>query len=401
MTNQFSASAPALGYLYQVRYALWQLLRAVRDTPDTELAIERLDDVSFENDGTPQELIQLKFHTLREASLTDASTDLWKTLRIWSIKLSEGANYFDKIILSLVTTGRTPDESAAALLKSGKQRDEITALSKLRSVADTSRNQENKKAYEAFMQLTLDQQQLLLNRIQIVDQGPGFDDLQRKLNNELRANTSHYDSLRSRLEGWWFERAVSNLINNSQLNTISGAELIAKVRELTSQLQEDSLPNDFPGLEEMDESVLTEREQIFVEQLNLLVVNNTRLRLAIGSYYKAFQQRSRWLQEGLIYPRELSDYEKYLEGEWRMQFEIMKDEIGELPTEDELRKLGKNLLNWADTSQPNPIRPKFMDAGFSRGNFHILANDMRVGWHPHFTDRLAHLMAEAAQKVHD
>lgn len=399
MTNQFSASAPALGYVYQIRFALWQLLRAVRDTPDAELAIERLDDVSFERDGTAIELIQLKFHMLREATLTDSSTDLWKTLRIWSARLSQEASGFDTLILTLVTTGQVPNGGAPALLKLNKERDETAALEKLRKVAQSSHNRENEKAYSAFMNLPLDKQQLLLSRIRIVDRGPDFDELEQKLNNELRVNTPHYEALRSRLEGWWFERAVDNLINSSQLNTIDGTELIAKVRELTAQFQEDNLPNDFPGLEEMEEAVLTERERAFVEQLKLVLVSNSRLRLAIGSYYKAFQQRTRWLQEGLIYPRELSDYEKYLEGEWRMQFTIMKEDLGALPTEDELRALGKRLLNWADTSQPMPIRPKFMDASFSRGNFHILANDMRIGWHPEFAERLAHLMAEAAQKV--
>ena len=164
-----------------------------------------------------------------------------------------------------------------------------------------------------------------------------------------------------------------------------------------AQLQDDNLPNDFPFTITMEEGDLTERQRVFVAQLRLVLVSDSRLRLAIGNYYRAYQQRVRWLDEGLLYPSELEDYEHYLEGEWRNQFEIMREALGGLPSKAEMQQLGLRLTHWADTTIIRPIRPRFMDTGFSRGSYHILANDLRIGWHAEFERRLAHLMVQAAR----
>ena len=81
MPSNFSAGPSALGYLYQARYAMFLLLLAEEEAA---LSIERFDDVAFEQSGTPYELLQLKHHLGTNAALTDASSDLWKTIRIWS-----------------------------------------------------------------------------------------------------------------------------------------------------------------------------------------------------------------------------------------------------------------------------------------------------------------------------
>jgi hypothetical protein len=51
--SQFDASASALGYLYQCRYALLLALERAEE-PNVSISIEKLDDVSFHLDGTPQ-----------------------------------------------------------------------------------------------------------------------------------------------------------------------------------------------------------------------------------------------------------------------------------------------------------------------------------------------------------
>jgi len=82
--NPFSAVDASLGYLYQVRSALFWSLRRLKDEPDFLVSIETLDDVTFETTGgNATDLLQTKHHLKGTASLTDASPDLWKTLRIW------------------------------------------------------------------------------------------------------------------------------------------------------------------------------------------------------------------------------------------------------------------------------------------------------------------------------
>src|SRR5262245_8243045 len=82
--TQFSAADPSLGYLYQVRLALLWTLRRLKTDPDFLVGIETIDDVTFETTGgDPTDLLQSKHHRTGTGALTDASPDLWKTLRIW------------------------------------------------------------------------------------------------------------------------------------------------------------------------------------------------------------------------------------------------------------------------------------------------------------------------------
>jgi hypothetical protein len=74
--SKYSATASLVGYLYQCRLALLETLKRLKTNPSLTVSIETLDDVVFENEGTPTEIIQVKHHINRQANLTDASTDL-------------------------------------------------------------------------------------------------------------------------------------------------------------------------------------------------------------------------------------------------------------------------------------------------------------------------------------
>lgn len=146
----FSATDAALGYLYQVRVALLWSLRRARAGTDFIVSLETLDDVTFESTGgTPEELLQAKHHRNREASLSNANGDLWKSLRVWfeghlSKQIPAGT------ALYLLTTGAAPTDSAAAFLCS-EGRDVGKALQLLETVTQTSESEANASAYKAFL----------------------------------------------------------------------------------------------------------------------------------------------------------------------------------------------------------------------------------------------------------
>ena len=114
------------------------------------MSIETLDDVTFETTGgNATDLLQTKHHRKGTASLTDASPDLWKTLRIWFEGYASGqipptANLY------LVTTGIAPDSSAACRLRAA-DRDVVAAQQALDATAASSTNQTNQTAYEAYL----------------------------------------------------------------------------------------------------------------------------------------------------------------------------------------------------------------------------------------------------------
>ena len=179
--TDFSAAASALGYRYQCRVALLGALRRVKSSPDLIIKIECLDDVSFEANGTPAELLQTK-HSVTKGSLTDSSAELWKTLRVWSetpsIRDGQGP-------LFLISTARAPLGSIAEKLEAGDARDFIAAEQALSEIAQND-VKTLASAYVAFNALELQQRLDLLERVVVLDDQPTVADLEGQIHQEVR-----------------------------------------------------------------------------------------------------------------------------------------------------------------------------------------------------------------------
>ena len=84
---------------------------------------------------------------------------------------------------------------------------------------------------------------------------------------------------------------------------------------------------------------------------------------------------------------ELDKYETRLIEEWETFCEQMKDELGQDTAESAKREAGRRLYRWAEVSLI-PIRPRVDEPFVTRGTYQMLADDLRVGWHPEFLERL-------------
>ncbi len=96
--SDHKATEQMLGYLYQIRYALALLLK--NDNPDYQISIEKFDDVAFDKDGHPIQLIQLKHHIKEKGNLTDSSADLWRTIKVWIDCLSQHPELLEMFALN-------------------------------------------------------------------------------------------------------------------------------------------------------------------------------------------------------------------------------------------------------------------------------------------------------------
>lgn len=391
----FSAAPSALGYLYQVRYSLALLLEATE--ANCIVSLEKLDDVAFELEGEAVELLQFKHHVSHRASLTDSSPDLWKTLRVWMSKLSEGSLDLSSTLLTLVTTSTAPEDSAAYLLREGRGRNEVEALRKLRTAGAASTSEVVKTAWQEFEAGGVPAQEALLTRIRVVDAAPDIQNARDRLEEILRFSTrpNFISALCDRLEGWWFRRAISHLRNPAQIPGISLGEARAQINDLAEQFKMDNLPVDFPVELDLDETDISPDERLFVEQLRVVMVSHERIKNAISDYWRAFQQRSRWVRDDLILDDDLDQYEDRLIREWEELFLIMKENL--LDDTDHAVE-GRNLYNRVMFEGEHiPIRPSFPHPYVMRGSFHWLANGLKVGWHPQFRERFTRALDKAAE----
>src|SRR5665811_130671 len=99
-TDKFSAGEQGLGYIYQPRLALLQLLQLPEDTA---VFLEKDDDLDFVDSDGGKSLASLK-HKATGNRLTDLSTDFWKSVRIWLVRYKRDGCSASNLHFFLFTT---------------------------------------------------------------------------------------------------------------------------------------------------------------------------------------------------------------------------------------------------------------------------------------------------------
>ena len=202
------------------------------------------------------------------------------------------------------------------------------------------------------------------------------------------------------LRDGWFRRALKQLVAIAQGDRILAQEIEAQMSDLREQFKQEALPIDDNLLEFTldDATQAAQADSKFVRQLDLIKAGKRRIAAAIRDYYRAFEQRSRWMRDDLLLIGELDKYERRLIEEWELVFEAMRDKLGAEATDNAKEQAARNVLQWVERT-PIPIRLNVTEPFVTRGSLHMLADEVRVGWHPEFRERLAKLLGVKGETV--
>jgi hypothetical protein len=389
--NYFSAKEPSLGYLYQIRYALYLLLKSDNESYDILLSLESLDDIAIEKPKEGTDLFQTKYHPKSIANLTDASPDFWKTIRVWSNGIKDGTINLNNTIFTLISTAEAPIDSISYKLRPNllKSRDEKYVFEKMLEIAQNSKNKTNLNAYEDFINLTDDQKKSLISKIQILESSVDIILIKKEILNQLKYTTKKefLEPFYERLEGWWLDLCIHQLSEKRQY--ISSSELQNKMWEIQDQFKSDNLPIDKLNINNINEGDLEKNQRLFINQLKIIHLNEKRLSIAIRDFYRTFTQRSTWVRQNLLYPDEEENYDSKLIENWERRFEIMKDEFNTESSNDDLAKVGNAFYTSYEKSPPQIyIRPRVTNEFLVLGSYHMLANELNIGWHPKYDELL-------------
>lgn len=372
------AAPQMIGYLYQMRYALYILLTS--EDPNYKISIEKFDDIAFDDGFSVKEMIQTKHH-VNPGSLKDNSVDLWKTIKVWLDHVAEDPDSLQDCRFLLITTETAMEDSAASFLKR-IDRDVEHAIQLLRDEAEKHNNKSLELAYNTFLSsepaLLVD----LFNSVEIIDGAPSITDVEKRLRGLIRLSClpQYEDQVLERVEGWWLQCAIKALCSPERTlfdyNTARNA-----VISVAQQFQPDNLPIDQWMIKDVPDAELEVDQRTFIQQLRLIQEPNNLLRRAIKNYYRAFQQRSSWIREDLLLPNELEDYERDLVDEW--------EQCGAFYDEDEDpvvqgKALYKELMN-----KNIRIRERCTEPFVMRGSYEMLSDRLEIGWHRDYLELLS------------
>jgi hypothetical protein len=389
-----SAAEQGLGYIFQPRFALLKLLQL----PEASAVfLEKEDDVDFIVERGMRSLGSLK-HKAPGDTLTDLSTDFWKSVRIWLAYYRKTGGIESDGRFFLFSTAEVAEGSFLAEFTDragGEDRVEAAQNALARSKSELIG-----KVRDALAQLDKDQQRDFFDRITIIDATPRITDLPALIDVHLRIVRREYrTAVFERLEGWWMDLAIK-MLAGERTEPVYGYEVSDKLSAINDEYRADNLPITFRNRLPDGQIDVANDPRLFVEQLRILDLSTTSIRSAIVDYYRAFEQRSSWARESLLISGEIEGYEERLIDEWTRYREIVFERLNDTSGEDVCRVAGKELYRWAEMqTQHLRIRERVTEPYVVRGTFHILANASprpRVYWHPRFFERLERLLGIAA-----
>lgn len=380
---EFKSEAPgqAAGYYFQLRYALLRALQLLRKDPTASISLERIDDISIENGNSIQEVNQLKHTVLSLQKLTEGSPQIWRTLANWAEFMKLDLAQFAKVKLNLVTNAQlSGNDSLSNISCSVAKRDSKATLDGLVEAAKKSTNQKTLKDRQSFLNLDYELQHSLIDAITIVENAPNLAGAGVEIEEELHysCEMNQLGDFREMLEGWWFQRTVTEF-SAGKAPKIPLLEVEQKVSFLREHFKRKSLT-----LDAIEADIKAEEldDHTFVKQVRAIVAGNRRLLNAQRDYLKASSQRSKWVREMRIDPAELNRFDEELENRWHNKFAGALDELPSTCSNDEKCKMGRSVLAWAEVDQSSlrGVTAQFL----SSGSYHILADQIRIGWHPDF-----------------
>ena len=379
------ASEQMLGYIYQIYFALKLLLEAEYD--EEQICIEKFDDVSIIHSDGLIDYAQLKLHKKSCGDLSNASVDIWKTLRVWIDAINEDRSLLTKTTFLLITTAKPALGSVAEMLQS--DRPDCDAIFKtLKSIALQSKNKDTKKARDVFLKLNDVDAITLLSHMKIISNAPDLEGIKREIQRSIRnaCPIGHEKNVYLRLIGWWNDIVTKGLASENP-HFISKLEVRRKLFGIASEYTEDNLPIDVPQNYQTfgDE----EEKRIFIKQIKLIWHTQKTINAAKRDFYRAYEQRSRWVRDSLIDFDDLESYDERLEDEWERLFDAMEIELENISDveEHDLKKYGHQLYQTIMDNRLH-IRAKCTEPFIMRGSYQMLSDHKRVGWHKEYLSRL-------------
>lgn len=389
ITSDFSAKEPSLGYLYQIKFALYYFMKSEFESEDPLLRIENMDDVDILDDVKTM-LFQTKYHIKVQANLTNASTDFWKTVRVWAELIKSKDIILENSNFNLITTQQVPADSVLYNFTT----DSTPKLSiaeidkKLQEICVLSDNKANTSAYAAYLSLSKEEKEGLITRIKIFDSAITIENIDKSLRREFSKflYPNLVEDFKQKVEGWWLKKSIQLL--TCEISEIRLSELNNRLASIRDEYNADCLPDNFEEPLEIGENdIEQEKEKLFIRQLDTIAINtkDIRVKLAISDFRRAFGQRSEWVRKNLTNPEDEDSFDKKLIDYWNNIFLLMLGESSG-KGEDELVKLGQDFYmnNFARNCPKIPFRREFKEDFLTRGSYHILSDKLQIGWHPNY-----------------
>lgn len=397
MPDEYDPSAPATvaGILWQTRRALLHLLKSEKKSDKIRIEVE--DDVSSINAaGVLVCAVQAKHH-LVDAMLTAKSAEWWTTLRSW-IKLDNEGKLSSVTRLVLCSTATLDAGSDLQLLtKEVRTSDDFEAIvTKLDNIATAKGNKDLRKAHDAWLKISHARKLALLGKT-FLEPGQARLAETTGLLHQAVEERGHFSAERvpraTKLIVGWFENTLSDALSQSGAE-ITAAELSREIEATHQSLGPLVLQHIHQDAQHPDPTGELSKAPVYIQQLDILDAEDEDRLLAMNAVWAATKERDEWRQSTMTSLHELRSYDADLDQKWKsiQRAEIKRAQGSGATPQATGWSIFNECCKYHGRVGATPVQTHVVT-----GSYHMLADAIRVGWHPEFK-KLILLKAQAESK---
>ena len=373
--NKSAAPGTYLGFAIQpVRQCHHLLLGSSK----SKVSLEYVDDIAIhEPDGTLV-LEQCK-SAVKSNPLSDSSVELWKTFATWaSLCHNSGINPKTTIFRLYVCTSLDPGILAIELHETKSEQQATNLLGKISG--RVSAKNSHTAASEKITELTsydIEMVSQIFCNFELVIATDPLDGIRKTLGATIP--NEHVDHFAHAALGM-VSGHVAELIRMGQVPIIDSESFVQKFQTYVRKYNWIGvLP---PSIEQPSKEIadgLVKAAPRFVQQLKAIDVEQEVLLRAAADFIQSDADRTHWAEEGIIVKESISELDDHLE----RSYSLHQSEIADTQSHLSEAARGRTLYSRCSRS-PGVLEGRQVPSYFVPGSYNILANGLRVGWHPNY-----------------
>jgi hypothetical protein len=400
INDEHTAGPQLIGFDYQFLYFMYLTLDL---NSGQKIGFEILDDIHIELSNGNIELLQTK-HTIQRTpkgeiiNLTERDSDLWKTISNWILFIEESADidkFLDQTSFKLVTNksikGNTFFQN---ILKFKKKEITIKEFSDyILELRNSTSSIDIKAQIEKLKKLKQAHKAMFINQIQIISEPENIIDLIKQRIHKQIMKFDRVDDV--------YNSLYSSMQEDKFLTIKGRGKFSISFEDYTKKYA-----NCFDFA--YDKSILPRRElnliypeelksQIFIKQLidigETFEDDSDEILTYTTSMLKTFNFLNDWKENGDILSTQKNEFDAEAVFIWQRIFKDKyrdyKHKINnrEIESDDELvRKIAIECVNEVRKEKLR-LKNDELNEELSNGQFYILSNEPRIGWHIDWTNK--------------
>ena len=390
LNKRRSSAAPGQFYGYAVVQEARFLQHLLDGRDGDHVTLECLDDVSTEGNG--KLTVEQDKSGLAHNPVSDRSIELWKTLYNWLEGLRDGslpsgtkfvlyvAQDHSGDVVERLNTCKTKEDAANTIRWLRKEywgeppafTHKFSNPNNLRKYLDPVLNAKDEVLSQILTQFEL-----------LKGNGAPYESIAAEMKRMAVGDNAEIDKVLNALIGWAKQR-IAKCIEEGHKPLISYEDfhrtLLSYVR---SYVRGDKELISFERTITDDEIKDQLNHGTYVKQLKIVGFEQDDLTDAVVEYLRACADRANWSLCGHVLEESFNQYQQELSKVWRRYKTANANEYNGSPE----KIIGQNLYLRCMELRQRLQRMEVPDH-FTPGNFHSLADDRSIGWHPRYNEIL-------------